>query len=182
MSTRHVLESQQSLQPALPGRAVAAGCWKLAPGRALSLHPRQQGVLEIAQGRVWVTLSRAATVGHWGGATADHVLQAGESLAIAAGEHVVMEAWSPAGMPPEGVAFHWAAAAALQAGHAPSHSAQWERGVAQPLRDLGEALAQGGRAVGRAGIQAAGATGRLVLGFARFALFCIAAPQYRRTI
>ena len=49
--------------------------------------------------------------------------------------------------------------------------------MVQPLRDLVQALAQGGRAVGLAGAQALGAGGRLVLGIARFALIRIAAPR-----
>ena len=158
MPARNVLESQQSVQAALAGRP-AAGCWKLAPGRALSLHPRKRSVLEIAQGRVWLTLS--------GASPADHVLQAGDRIAIAAGQHVVMEAWSPAGMAAEGVAFDWDRAPAL----APVRSAaEWECGVVQPLRDLGQA-----------GGQALGAGGRLALGIARFALFWIAAPRERKT-
>ena len=159
MSARNVLESQQSVQAAVAGR-TAAGCWKLAPGRALSLHPRERSVLEIAQGRVWLTLS--------GASPADHVLQAGDRIAIAAGQHVVMEAWSPAGMAAEGVAF------AFDGDRAPAlapvrSAAEWECGVVQPLRDLVQA-----------GGQALGAGGRLALGIARFALFRIAAPRERK--
>ena len=171
MSARNVLESQQSVQAAVAGRS-AAGCWKLTPGRALSLHPRERSVLEIAQGRVWLTLS--------GASPADHVLQAGDRIAIAAGQHVVMEAWTPAGLPGEDVAFHWLGAPApvpAQAQRALRPGAEWECGVVQPLRDLVQALAQGGRAVGLAGAQALGAGGRLVLGIARFALIRIAAPR-----
>ena len=63
-----ILESQQSVQAPLAGR-TAAGCWKLTAGTALSLRPRQRGVLEVAQGRVWLTA----------GGSADHVLLAGFS-------------------------------------------------------------------------------------------------------
>lgn len=45
---------QPCAQPSVHRRA-AAGCWRLAPGRALSLKPRESGVLRIAQGRVWLT-------------------------------------------------------------------------------------------------------------------------------
>lgn len=182
MTDRYVLESQQSAPHAKPGRVAAAqaGCWKLAPGRALSLHPLQHSVLEIAQGRVWVTLSgpspTAAT--DW---PADHVLEAGDRLTVAAGQHLVMESWSRPGAPPSGAAFDWAAQVALADVLAPSRGAQWELSVVQPLRELGQALAQGTRALGRAGVQATGAAGRLVLGVMRFALFCIAAPQGNRT-
>lgn len=188
MFARNVLESQQSVQAAVAGRS-AAGCWKLTPGRALSLHPRERSVLEIAQGRVWLTLSgilpvRLSTdlpedlpLG-----AADLLLQAGDRLDIAAGQHVVMEVWSPAGSPGEEVAFHWHGAPAAVPAHAQAPrvlrpGAEWECGVVQPLRDLVQALAQGGRAVGLAGAQALGAGGRLVLGIARFALIRIAAPR-----
>lgn len=190
MSARNVLESQQSVQAAVAGRS-AAGCWKLTTGRALSLHPRERSVLEIAQGRVWLTLSGTLprhlpadlpadlpTDGAFG--AADHLLQAGDRLDIAAGQHVVMEVWTPAGLPGEDVAFHWHGAPApvpAQGRCALRPGAEWECGVVQPLRDLVQALAQGGRAVGLAGAQALGAGGRLVLGIARFALIRIAAPR-----
>ena len=190
MSARNVLESQQSVQAAVAGRS-AAGCWKLTPGRALSLHPRERSVLEIAQGRVWLTLSGtlprrqpadmpADLPADWVFGVADHLLQAGDRLDIAAGQHVVMEAWTPAGSPGEDVAFHWHGAPApvpAQAQRALRPGAEWECGVVQPLRDLVQALAQGGRAVGLAGAQALGAGVRLVLGIARFALIRIAAPR-----
>ena len=180
MSTSHVLESQQSAPHAQPGRMAAAGCWKLAPGRALSLQPRQHGVLEIAQGRVWVTLS-GSTPAAAAECPVDHVLEAGGRLAVAAGQHLVMEAWCHPGAPAGGVAFDWTVQAALADALAPSRGAQWERTVVQPLRELGQALGQGAGALGRAGSQAAGAAGRLVLGLGRFALFCIATPQGSRT-
>ncbi|RQO80704.1 DUF2917 domain-containing protein [Acidovorax sp. FJL06] len=191
MPARNVLESQQSVQAAVAGRP-AAGCWKLAPGRALSLHPREPSVLEIAQGRVWLTLSGASPTplpadlpADLPRGVADHMLQAGDRLAIAAGQHVVMEAWNPAGLPDGGVAFHWKGAAALangQGAHVLRRGADWECGVVQPLRDLAQALAQGGRAVGQAGAQVLGATGRLALGIARFALFWIADLRERRPV
>ena len=186
MSPRNVLESQQSVHAALAGRR-AAGCWKLTPGRALSLHPRERSVLEIAQGQVWLTLSGtqprhqpADMPADLALGVADHLLQAGDRLDIAAGQHVVMEAWSPSGVPGEEVAFHWHGAPApvpAQGQRAQRPGAEWECGVVQPLRDLVQALAQGGRAVGLAGAQALGAGGRLVLGIARFALIRIAAPR-----
>lgn len=75
---------QPCAQPSVHRRA-AAGCWRLAPGRALSLKPRESGVLRIAQGRVWLT----------GGASAqDLVLQAGDALPVAVGQHVVLEPWT----------------------------------------------------------------------------------------
>ena len=173
MSARNVLESQQSVQAAVAGR-TAAGCWKLAPGRALSLHPRERSVLAIAQGRVWLTLS--------GASPADHVLQAGDRIAIAAGQHVVMEAWSGSGCA-ESVAFRWDVLAAPALAQPASQAARdWECGVVQPLRDLGQALGQGGRALGTALAGVAGAGGRFAAGLARFVLLRIAAPLKRRSV
>ncbi|CAN7599325.1 DUF2917 domain-containing protein [Acidovorax sp. Leaf78] len=187
MSARNVLESQQSAHAPSAGRP-AAGCWKLNPGRALSLHPREHGVLAIAQGRAWVTLRGASLAGlpvdlppDLPMCLADHVLQAGERLVVAPGQHVVMEAWSPAGTPPEAVAFEWAAQPVAQAQRLLRPGAEWECSVALPLRDLMQALGQGGRAVGQAGVQVLGAGSRLAVGIARFALFRIAAPRARTT-
>ena len=179
MSARNVLESQQSVHAAAAGRRPAAGCWKLATGRALSLHPREPGVLEIAQGRVWLTV-RGAPSASRPAAEADRVLCAGDRIAIAAGQHVVIEAWTPPGARLDSVAFGWtvaAAGAAQQRAFRPR--ADWECSVAQPLRELVQALGQGARAVGQAGTQVLGAAGRLLLGVARFALFRIAAPRER---
>lgn len=184
MSASHVLESQQSLHAAAP-LPRGAGCWKLAAGRALSLHPLERGVVEVVDGRVWLTLRAAPGAGQPGRA-ADVVLRAGDRLAIAAGQHAVLEAWSPAGAP-GGAAFDWwaepeAEAAPAAGWRSAALRAQWEGSVVQPLRDLGRALGQGGRAVGWAGAQALGATGRLVAGLARFALFWIATPRQRRPV
>ena len=182
MSAPAVLESQQSVHaaPAAAAGRAAPGSWKLAAGRALSLHPRQPGVLEIAQGRVWVTLSGPLPPqplpADLPGGGADHVLQAGDRLAVATGQHVVMQPWPRAGRAQDGAAFHWhaAGAAALAPVPAPRQrarrpAAEWECGVVQPLRELGQA-----------GAQALGATQRLARGFARFALFWIAAPRAGR--
>ena len=61
---------QPCAQPSVHRRA-AAGCWRLAPGRALSLKPRESGVLRIARGRVWLSGAAPAQ---------DLVLQAGDAL------------------------------------------------------------------------------------------------------
>lgn len=168
MSARNVLESQQSVHAATAGRR-AAGCWKLATGQALSLRPNSHGVLQIAQGQAWVTLRGA--LADLPGAAVDHVLQPGEQLAVAPGQHVVMEAWNPQGSA-EAVAFRWDAPPASALTRPASQAARdWECGVVQPLRDLGQALA---------GV--AGAGGRFAAGLARFALLRIAAPLQRRTV
>ena len=175
MSARNVLESQQSVHAATAGRR-AAGCWKLATGQALSLHPNSHGVLQIAQGQAWVTLRGA--LADLPGAAVDHVLQPGEQLLVAPGQHVVMEAWSGSGCA-ESVAFRWDVLAAPALAQPASTAARdWECGVVQPLRDLG----QGGRALGTALAGVAGAGGRFAAGLARFALLRIAAPLKRRTV
>ena len=179
MSARIVLESLQFVDAATAGRR-AAGCWKLATGQALSLRPDTHGVLQIAQGRAWVTLRGARA--DLPGAVVDHVLQPGEQLTVAPGQHVVMEAWSGSGYA-EPVAFRWDVLAAPALAQPASMAARdWECGVVQPLRDLGQSLGQGGRALGTALAGVAGAGGRFAVGLARFALFRIAAPLQRRPV
>lgn len=119
--------------PSVPSAAgsVPAGHWKLPAGRALSLHPRERGVLEIALGRAWITVAGAHC------ASADLVLEAGECLVVEPGRHVVIEPWAGAGWP--AVAFRWDVEPAVQAGPL-SAPADWERGVAQPARELAQAL------------------------------------------
>ena len=172
MSALHILESQQSVQAQRAGR-TAAGTWKLAAGGALSLHPRERSLLEITHGRAWVTLG--------GEQAGDHVLEAGERLLVAAGQHVVLEVWNPSGRRQDGAMFCWEAVApAVAHGARASVGAEWECGVVQPLRDLAQAVGQGGRAVATAAAGALGAAGRLALGVGRFALALVAAPRPRR--
>ena len=137
-----------------PVRSVAgqvpAGQWKLPAGRALSLRPRERAVLEITLGRVWVTQAGARC------ASTDHVLAAGERLVVEPGRHVVIEPWAGAGWPV--AAFHWDPAPSPGAAAVPA-SAQWERGVAAPLRELAQALAAAGDAAAR-----------VIAGMARYAL------------
>ena len=178
MLPRTVLESQQFEPAAVPARP-AADCWKLAAGKALSLHPRAFGLLEITQGRVWLTMS--GVLADWPGAPADIVLGAGEQLAIAPGQHVVMEPWEP-DAPGAEVSFRWdCVAAALAQPSRPSQRSvaarDWESGVVQPLCDLVQAFVQGGRAVA----DGARAGGRVATGLVRFALGRTTAPLQRRT-
>ena len=174
MSSRTVLESQQSAIAPTAGR-VLAGSWKLDAGRAITLNPRERSVLEIAQGRVW--LSVGARPGQSDQATEDIVLLQGQELVIEAGQRVVMESWYLRGGAPSAVAFCWdrAPVATLVADAA----VDWELGVAQPLRDLVCALGQGGRVVGAAVAATLGASGRLVAGLVRFALHRIAPQRVR---
>ena len=88
-----------------------------------------------------------------------------------------------AGGSAEAVAFRWDALPASALTRPASQAARdWECGVVQPLRDLGQALGQGGRALGTALAGVAGAGGRFAAGLARFALLRIAAPLKRRSV
>ncbi|WP_440109634.1 DUF2917 domain-containing protein [Acidovorax sp. BL-A-41-H1] len=176
MSPRTELPSQPAA-PASAARTPAAGCWKLAAGQALSLRPRTRATLQVAQGQVWLTVG--GSLAERSGTTADHVLRAGDQLAIAPGQHVVMEAWCPSN-PAGDAAFRWDhAEAPVPARHRASAACDWECGVLHPLRELGAALGAGGRALGGALVDAADAGGRLAAGLARFAVHRIAAPQRR---
>ena len=68
--------------------AVRRGAWQIAPGEAMSLKARSISVLRVKQGRVWVTPD--ATLAN---PSEDLVLAPGESLTVAAGQRIVMEAW-----------------------------------------------------------------------------------------
>ena len=153
---------QPCAQPSVHRRA-AAGCWRLASGRALSLKPRELGVLRIAQGRVWLTGAAPAQ---------DLVLQAGDALAVAVGQHVVLEPWGWAGECDAPVLLQWDHVAPQPCRHqARTRAARdWKLGVVQPLQELVRALAGAGRAVGAAAAQVTAAVGRLGAGLAGFAL------------
>lgn len=97
MSSRTVLESQQSAIAPAAGR-VLAGSWKLDAGRAITLNPRERSVLEISQGRVWLAVG--ARPGHTDQGAQDMVLVRGQSLVIEPGQQVVMESWYLRGAPP----------------------------------------------------------------------------------
>lgn len=127
MSSSHTLEFQTS-----HSQDTAAGFWKLAPGRALSLQPRQAGWLRVAQGQAWVTLD--AEHHGAGNELGDYFLGAGEQLAVRPGQHVVLEPFAQAHQQP--VFFEWAP------GLAPVHASvpQDATAVTEPLRDLGQAL------------------------------------------
>ena len=68
--------------------AVRRGAWQIAPGEAMSLKARAASVLRVKQGRVWITPD--ATLAN---PSEDLVLAPGESMAVAAGQRIVMEAW-----------------------------------------------------------------------------------------
>jgi len=120
---------------------AVSGCWQLMPGRAVSLLPREAGVLRIAHGQVWATVD-GPRVGH-GNESGDQFLQAGQQLAVGAGQRLVFEPWGGAQESP--VYFEWAPEAAAVTVSASC----WQVNVVQPLRDLGRSLLMAGHALGR---------------------------------
>lgn len=78
----------QAARPAAVPPAVRRGAWQLAAGQATSLKASSPSILRIRQGRVWVTRDATEV---WG--SEDLVLAPGETLAVAAGERIVMEPW-----------------------------------------------------------------------------------------
>lgn len=66
-------------------------CGNLAARQTLSFRPHAAGRLRMTQGRLWLTLDGP----HSGSANAlgDHVLHAGQSIALMAGQRAVLEAW-----------------------------------------------------------------------------------------
>ncbi|KPU91606.1 hypothetical protein APR50_17950 [Variovorax paradoxus] len=68
--------------------AVRRGAWQIAPGEAMSLKARGESVLRVRQGRVWITPDATLE-----SPSEDLVLAPGESLTVAAGQRIVMEAW-----------------------------------------------------------------------------------------
>ncbi|HSW20934.1 MAG TPA: DUF2917 domain-containing protein [Ramlibacter sp.] len=140
MNTQAIASTHQS-------RATAAGGWTLAPQRAMSLRPTRNGLLRVRSGRAWVTVERPDQ------AAADVVLEAGQAVLVRAGHTAVMESWSAA----EAVRFDWQPWQRYA-----SARAAWRTAVGQPLAELGAALAQAARALGRlAGGVAGLASGRL---------------------
>lgn len=127
--------------PLLPVCRPAIGTWRLYPGHAMSLRPRQTAVLRIVCGRVWATLGQAA------GATpdraGDHFLGPGDVWVVPAGVYLVIEPVSARGdMAP--VHFDWSGASA------PVTSGRFAREVLAPAREFCAALGQAAGALARA--------------------------------
>ncbi|MBL8336697.1 MAG: DUF2917 domain-containing protein [Rhodoferax sp.] len=103
MVLRNALNFQQS-----PLGGMLPEYWKLVPDRAVTLCPDGAGVLEVSQGRVWVTTQgpHQGPANDWG----DRVLRRGEQLHLAPGQQVVLEAYGEAVN--EAAFFHWEPAGA----------------------------------------------------------------------
>jgi hypothetical protein len=114
-----------------------AGTWKLAAGRAITLQPREPGLLRIAHGSVWATCDgpHAGALNDQG----DRVLGAGERMHVRRGQRVVLEAWNRS-LP---AYFSW--------DPAPQAAPRRDRAadLAQPAEDLRRAVALGASAAGR---------------------------------
>ena len=119
-------------EPALPGT------WKLAPGKAITLEPRDSGILKVAHGRLWVTREGPHT-GHLN-ESGDQILGVGEQLQLKPGQRVVVEPWN------EGCPSYFSWDPLLAA--APARRMRVED-VVQPLADLRLALVFGGHAATR---------------------------------
>ena len=138
---------QSAASPVLPGH------WRLGAGRAMTLQPRQAGVLRIEHGRVWATFDGP----HHGPLNdlGDRIVGIGGQLRLQAGQRLVIEAWN-AQTP---AYFSWEPLPLP--GCVQQTSRRWAS-VAQPLADLRLALALGMGAAGRLAIGLAGLAGDFV--------------------
>jgi hypothetical protein len=119
-------------EPALPGT------WKLAAGKAITLEPRDSGVLKVAHGRLWVTLE-GPHPGHLN-ESGDHVMGVGEQLRLKPGQRVVLEPWN------EGCPSYFSWDPAPEAVRVRRMRLE---DIVQPMADLRLALVFGGHAVAR---------------------------------
>jgi uncharacterized cupin superfamily protein len=83
-----------TLAPMRQSPLSLSGTWKLAPGRAMTLHPHENGLLRVVSGRVWVTCDgpHEGALNNLG----DHILDAGAQMRLRAGKRWVVEAWTGA--------------------------------------------------------------------------------------
>lgn len=130
MASQTVTQSHQSAY-------ALAGAWKLANGRAMTLQPREAGVLRVARGGLWATGD-----GPHGGPLndqGDRFLQAGEKLQLQRGQRMVIEAGHRLGP----AYFSW--------DPLPRRVVRRARAadLAQPIEDLRLAVLLGARAAGR---------------------------------
>ena len=178
MLSRPVLESQQSAAFAPAGRAFPGG-WNIKPGRALTLCPRERSVIEMNQGRLWLTF----TGPHRGHANdlGDRFLMPGDWLVVEPGQTVVLEAFvlaqELAKATPVDVVFRWDRALPLvaQTQRRPQPASALPTDLALPLADLSRGLWQGWQAGGAV----LGALGRLATGSARLSWLLLQGGRQR---
>lgn len=130
MASPTVTQSHQST-------AALAGAWKLPGGRAMTLQPREAGVLRVARGGLWATGDGP----HRGALNdqGDRFLRAGEQLQLRRGQRLVIEAWNRLGP----AYFSW------EPLPRPVGAARRAADLAQPIEDLRLAAVLGARAAGR---------------------------------
>lgn len=131
-------------------RTTSRRGWVVAAHQALSLRPAGCSELRIIGGDAWVTLQQT----HPDEGVVDHVLRAGETLAVPAGAHLVMEPWTSG----QALRFDWTEWSGAQA-----RPQRFAREVVAPSRELAQALGQ-----------AAVAFGRLLRGVAGYGEFLVA--------
>jgi uncharacterized cupin superfamily protein len=83
-----------ALAPMQQSPPPLSGTWKLEAGRAMTLQPRENGLLRVLSGRVWVTCDGP----HEGALNnrGDHILDCGDQIRLRAGKRWVIEAWTGA--------------------------------------------------------------------------------------
>lgn len=130
MATQTHTQSHQSAAP-------LAGTWKLQGGRAMTLQPRESGMLRVARGSLWVTGDgpHAGPLNDQG----DRFLQAGEQVRLSRGQRLVIEAWDKQGPS------HFSWDPLPQAAARSVRTAE----LVQPVEDLRLALGLGASAAGR---------------------------------
>jgi hypothetical protein len=136
-----LMSHPQSPLSRLALEAASQGLWTVSPARALSLRPRRAGVLCIAHGAAWVTRSGPHPGTAEGGPQGDLLLQAGERLALRAGDALVLEPVATPGQPAATLAFDWREASA--------DALLWREAVGRPAHELGRALAEAAHAFAR---------------------------------
>ena len=122
-----------------------SGNWRLQSGRAITLSPAAGGQLSVASGQLWATLGSS---GRWRQAATlercatykDYFLSAGDALTVPPGASLVVESFNRTQSVP--VAFAWSLTPQLA-------TRSKRAGVVQAAAELGQALAQVARALGR---------------------------------
>ena len=127
-------QSSMKIQPPATPETLGS-CWKLASGHAMTLQPREAGVLRINAGQVWATLDGPHTgpANDWG----DLFLTKGQRLNLQPGQRVVIEPRGDAVNRP--AYFEWEPASVEQ-GRTAGNASRWQLAVVQPARDMGAAL------------------------------------------
>jgi hypothetical protein len=149
MASQMLSQTQQS-----SAAAALPGTWKLAAGRAITLEPREAGIVKVAHGQIWATYD-----GPHGGPLndlGDHVIGVGGQLRLRPGQRMVIEAWNG----PSPAYFSWDPLPVPA--RAPRLAV-----VVQPLADLRLALVFGAGAVSRLVAGLAGVAWDLVAGRGR---------------